>query len=214
MWSRYDGFERRHISNHNWQLNKLITPTLKTKCNTIYSYPEERYTCIFSWETAPHAHPTLSIFAIFISSCHTQWNSVITYPQGKWKKVRTNQCTFYPKRGFPHWQDRFHVFTRTICTWKRVGKSSEIETERFVWHARDQKKEPKKGQQKCSSSWRENWYVISDFVPCSVRLIQKKCTCFPIGDVRDRRRERYNRVYVLSRVRTNRVSLYFKLKVA
>ena len=35
----------------------------------------------------------------------------------------------------------------------------------------------------------------------------KKCKCFPIGDVRDRRRERYNRVYVLSRVRTNRVSL-------
>ena len=29
----------------------------------------------------------------------------------------------------------------------------------------------------------------------------------PIGDVRDRRRERNNRVYVLSRVRTNRVSL-------
>ena len=53
-----------------------------------------------------------------------------------------------------------------------------------------------------------NWYVISDFVPRSVRIIRKKCTCFPNGDVRDRRRERYNRVYVLSRVRTNRVSLY------
>ena len=36
----------------------------------------------------------------------------------------------------------------------------------------------------------------------------KKLTCFPIGDVRDRRRKRYNRVYVLSRVRNNRVSLY------
>ena len=44
-----------------------------------------------------------------------QWNSVIMYPQGKWKKVRTNQSTFYPKRDFPHWQDRFHVFTWTIC---------------------------------------------------------------------------------------------------
>ena len=44
-----------------------------------------------------------------------------------------------------------------------------------------------------------NWYVISDFVPHSVRIIRKKCTCFLIGDVRDRRRERYNRVYVLSR---------------
>ena len=30
----------------------------------------------------------------------------------------------------------------------------------------------------------------------------------PIGDVRDRRGERNDRVYVLSRVRTNRVSLY------
>ena len=30
----------------------------------------------------------------------------------------------------------------------------------------------------------------------------------PIGDVRDRRRERNNRMYVLSPVRTNRVSLY------
>ena len=37
----------------------------------------------------------------------------------------------------------------------------------------------------------------------------KKCTCFPIGDVRDRRRERYNQGYVLSRVRNDRVSLYF-----
>ena len=31
-------------------------------------------------------------------------------------------------------------------------------------------KEPKKGQKKCS--WRENWYVVSDFVPRSVRLIR------------------------------------------
>ena len=55
-------------------------------------------------------------------------------------------------------------------------------------------------------------YVISDFVPRSVRLIRKKCTCLPIDDVRDRRRERYNRVYVLSRVRNNRVSLYICIK--
>ena len=27
-----------------------------------------------------------------------QWNSVITYPQGKWKKVRSKQSTFYPKQ--------------------------------------------------------------------------------------------------------------------
>ena len=36
----------------------------------------------------------------------------------------------------------------------------------------------------------------------------KKMCMFSDGDVRDRRRERYNRVYVLSRVRTKRVSLY------
>ena len=68
------------------------------------------------------------------------------------------------------------------------------------------KKRTKERAKKCS--WRENWYVISDFVSRSVRLIRKKYTCFPIGYVRDRRRERYNRVYVLSRVRNNRVSLY------
>ena len=34
---------------------------------------------------------------------------------GNEKKVRSNQSTFYPKSDFPHWQDRFHVFTRTIC---------------------------------------------------------------------------------------------------
>ena len=27
-----------------------------------------------------------------------RWNSVITYPQGKWKKVRSKQSTFYPKQ--------------------------------------------------------------------------------------------------------------------
>ena len=42
-----------------------------------------------------------------------------------------------------------------------------------------------------------------------VRFIQNKGSAKrPIGDVRDRRRERKNRMYVLSRVRTNRVSLY------
>ena len=34
-------------------------------------------------------------------------------------------------------------------------------------------------------------------MPRSVRLIRPKCTCFPIGDVDERRRERNNRVYVL-----------------
>ena len=61
---------------------------------------------------------------------------IITYPQGKWKKARSKQSTFYPKQ--------------------RKGKNS------------------------------------------------------PIGDVRDRRRERNSRVYVLSRVCTNRVSLYYR----
>ena len=67
----------------------------------------------------------------------------------------------------------------------------------------------RKNSQNIVSANNSNNKVISDFVPRSVRIIQKKCTCFPIGDVRDRRRERYNRVYVLNRARTNRVSLYF-----
>ena len=87
----------------------------------------------------------------------------------------------------------------------KTCRKIEIETERLDDMLVIRKKEPKKGQKKCS--WMENWNVISDFVPRSVRLIRKKCTCFPIGDVGDRRRERYNRVYVLSRVRNNRVSL-------
>ena len=62
----------------------------------------------------------------------TQWNSVITYPQGKWK---------------------MHVLNKV----------------RFIW----------KKEQRC-----------------------------PIGNVRDRRGERNNWVYALSRVRTNRVSMY------
>ena len=176
-----------------------------------------------------------------VLSCHSehtkikiylQWNSVITYPQGKWKRVRTNQSTFYPKRDFPHRQGpRVHA---TIChgrcfksvlnvvhfslfaQWNRLSGHRDLENVpgnwnrnwKVGWHARDQKKRTKERAKKCSS--RENWYVISDFVPRSVRLIGKKCTCFPIGDVRDRRRESYNRVYILSRVRNNRVSLYFQ----
>ena len=163
---------------------------------------------------------------------YKQWDSVITYPHGKWKKVRSNQSTFYPKSDFPHWQHRFRVFTgndlprkmllcpecRSLLTfrtvkspfraswaWKRAGKlKSKLKDS--GWQARDQKKRTKERAKKCS--WRKNWYVISDFVRRSVRPIWKKCTCFQIGDVHDRRRERCNRVYVLSRVRTNRVSLY------
>ena len=95
-----------------------------------------------------------------------QWNSVITYPQGKWKKVRSNQSTFYPKRDFPHRQDRFHVFTRTIChgrclsvlnvvhcsvfvRWNRLSGHRELENVprnwnrnwKVGWHARDHKKQ-------------------------------------------------------------------------
>ena len=91
----------------------------------------------------------------------------------------------------------------------KTCREIEIETERLDDMLVIRKKRTKERAKKCSS-W-ENWYVISDFVPRSVRLIRKKCTCFPIGDVRDQRRERYNRVYVLSRVRNNRVSLYFFL---
>ena len=130
-----------------------------------------------------------------------QRNSVITYPR-EMKKVRTNQSTFYPKRDFPHWQDRFHVFTRTIyhgrcfsvlnvvhyllfVRWNRLSGHRElemcwkieIETERqwmtCLWL---EKKRTKERAKECS--WRENWYVISDFVPHSVRLIRKKNVLF------------------------------------
>ena len=87
----------------------------------------------------------------------------------------------------------------------KTCRKVETETERLDDMLVIIKKRNKESAKKCS--WRENWYVISDFLPRSVRLIRKKCTCFPIGDVGDRRSERYNRVYVLSRVRTNRVSL-------
>ena len=88
----------------------------------------------------------------------------------------------------------------------KTCREIEIETERLDDMLGIRKKKNQRLRAK-KCSWRENWYVISDFVPRSVRLIRKKCTCFPIGDVRDRWRERYNRVYVLSRVRNNRVSL-------
>ena len=87
----------------------------------------------------------------------------------------------------------------------KTCREIEIETERLDDMLVIRKKRTKERGKKCFR--KENWYVVSDFVPRSVRLIRKKCTCFPIGDVRDRRRERYNRVYVTSRVRTNRVSL-------
>ena len=166
-----------------------------------------------------------------------QWNWVITYPQGKWKEVRSNQSTFYPKRDFtslagpvprvhandsatedasPSWMSFIICFSygeiafHGIMSLKRAGKLKS-KLKGCMTCSWSEKKRTKERAKKCS--WRENWYVISDFVPRSVRLIQKKkkCTCFPIGDVRDRRRERYNRVYVLSRVRNNRVSLYSKL---
>ena len=104
----------------------------------------------------------------------------------------------------------YSLFVREIAFQGIVNlktcREIEIETERLDDMLVIRKKRTKERAKKCCS--RENWYVISDFVPRSVRLIRKKCTCFPIGDVRDRRRERYNRVYVLSRVRNNRVSLY------
>ena len=181
--------------------------------------------------------PRLSFSKQYIK---VQWNSVITYPQGKWKEVCTNQSMFYPKRDFPHWQDRLHVFTRTFCHGRWFSVLSVVHYSLFVqrnrlsghrelenvlgnwnrkWKAVNgmpviRKKRTKERAKKCSL--RENWSVISDFVPRFGRLIwkkctvlsEKKCTCFPIGDVCDRQRERYNQVYVLSRVRTNRVSLY------
>ena len=87
----------------------------------------------------------------------------------------------------------------------KTCREIEIDTERLDDMLVIRKKKNQRKGKTCS--WRENWRVISDFVPRPVRLIRKKCTCCPIGDVRDRRRERYNRVYIVSRVCTNQVSL-------
>ena len=136
---------------------------------------------------------------------------------------------------FPHWQNRLHLFTRQSATedaspsWMsfitrfsygeiafqgivnlKTCRETEIETERLD-DARDQEKRTEERAKKFSS--RENWYVISvdiRFCAAFCTSYPKQCTCFPIGDVRDRRRVRYNRVYALSRVRNNRVSLHWK----
>ena len=51
----------------------------------------------------------------------------------------------------------------------------------------------------------EKRYVLNKVRLSKTKKGQKR----PIGDVRDRRRERNNRMYELSQVRTNRVSLYW-----
>ena len=76
---------------------------------------------------------------------------------------------------------------RASWTWKRAGKLTS-KLKGWMTCLWSEKKETKERARKCS--WKENWYVISDFVSRSVRLIRKKCTCFPIDDVRDRRRVR------------------------
>ena len=80
----------------------------------------------------------------------------------------------------------------------------EIETERLDHMLVIRKKERKKGEK----------VLLGGKLVHNIRFCATFCTYYPkkmymfsIGDVRDRRRERYNRVYVLSRVRTNRVSL-------
>ena len=113
-----------------------------------------------------------------------------------WKMLLRPQC-----RSFPSFRAVKSSFMAS-WTWKRAGKlKSKLKGSMIcLW---SEKKRTQERAKKCS--WRENWYLVSDFVPPSVRLNRKKCTSFLIGNVRDRRRERYNRVYVLSRVITNRV---------
>ena len=54
----------------------------------------------------------------------------------------------------------------------KMCREIEIETERLDdMLVIRKKKRTKERAKKCS--WRENWYVISDFVPRSVRLIRK-----------------------------------------
>ena len=67
------------------------------------------------------------------------------------------------------------------------------------------RKTPKKQQ---NISWMENECVLSNSVPQAIRLMQKKSAFFAIGDVHHGGRVSDNWVYVLSRVRTNPVSLH------
>ena len=87
----------------------------------------------------------------------------------------------------------------------KTCREIEIETEKFDDMLVIEKK---KNQRKGKKVLLEGKLVRNiRFCATFCTSYPKKCTCFPIGDVRDRRRERYNRVYVLSHVRTNRVSL-------
>ena len=181
--------------------------------NALVPHYSERNLRARTVKPACHLVPTFSKHACAPGPL-IQWNSVIMYPQGKWKKVRSNQNTFYPI------ENAIFLTGRTGSTYSRERSATEDASPSWMWFiirfsygeiafqgivnlkmCREIEIETERLDDMCS--WRENWYVISDFVPRPVRL-----TCFPIGDVRDRRRERYNRVYVLSRVRTNRVSLY------
>ena len=90
----------------------------------------------------------------------------------------------------------------------KTCRENEIETERLDDKlVIRKKKEPKKRQKKVLLEGKLV-HTIRFCATFCTPYPKKKCTCFPTGDVCDRRRERYNRVYVLSRVRTNRVSLY------
>ena len=122
-------------------------------------------------------------------------------PSREMKKVRTKQSTFYPRHDFPNWQDRFHVFKRTIChgrcfsvlnvihyslfvRWNRLSGHCELENVpeswnqnwKVGWHARDHKKRTKESAKKCS--WRENWYAISDFFAMFCTSYPKKMYMF------------------------------------
>ena len=75
------------------------------------------------------------------------------------------------------------------------------------WHALDQKKRTTEGQKVLPAG-----KLVRNIRFCATFWMSypKKFTYFPIGNVRNRRTERYNRVYILSCVRTNRVSLYMQ----
>ena len=111
-------------------------------------------------------------FALCWGTLEIQWNLVITYPQGKWKKARTNQKYVLSKTRFSSQAGpvpRVHandlprkMLLRPECwslpafrtvkspfraSWicKRARKLKS-KLKGFGRHGRDQKKEPKKGQ--------------------------------------------------------------------
>ena len=187
----------------------------------------------FPWETLSCIAISVSdwyrdIRDATLTRLELQWNSVIMYPQGDGKtdvltKVRSIQNAIFPtgrigsgstcsreqsamEDSSPSWMLFITRFSYCEIAFQgsvslKTCREIEIETERLddmlVFNQRKGKKVLLEGK------------LVRNIRYCATfctSYSKKKCT-FPFVDVRDRRVVRYNQVYVLSRVRTNRVSL-------